>query len=48
MIASGETQVILIGNVFRALSMFAASIAGYYLYGFIGFTYGAALSGLPP
>lgn len=48
LIASGETQVILIGNVFRALWMFAASIAGYYLYGFIGFTYGAALSGLPP
>ncbi len=28
--------------------MFIGSIAGFYLFGFTGFIYGAALSGLPP
>jgi hypothetical protein len=48
LIATGEYQVILHGNVFRALWMFGGSMAGYYLHGFMGFVYGAALSGLPP
>jgi len=48
LIATGEYQVILHGNVFRALWMFAASLTGYYLFGFMGFVYGAALSALPP
>jgi len=48
LIASGETQVILIGNIFRAIGMLAASLTGYYLFGFMGFVYGVALSGLPP
>jgi lipopolysaccharide exporter len=48
LIASGKYQVILHGNVFRAIGMIVASMSGYYLFGFIGFTYGAALSGLPP
>jgi lipopolysaccharide exporter len=48
LIAAGESKVILVGNVYRAIWLFAGSIAGYYLFGFIGFTYGAALSALPP
>ena len=48
LIASGEYQVILHGNIFRAIGMFGASLSGYYFFGFIGFVYGAALSGLPP
>jgi lipopolysaccharide exporter len=48
LIATGETQVILIGNVYRAIGMFVASLTGYYFFGFMGFTYGVALSGLPP
>jgi lipopolysaccharide exporter len=48
LIASGESQVILIGNVFRAVGMLIASLTGYYFFGFMGFAYGIALSGLPP
>ncbi len=48
LIATGESQVILIGNVFRAVGMLAASLTGYYFFGFMGFAYGVALSGLPP
>ena len=45
--ASGRSHVMLVGNFFRAAWMFAMSLAGYYFFGFIGFTYGAALSALP-
>jgi O-antigen/teichoic acid export membrane protein len=48
LIAAGEYQVILMGNVYRAAWLFAGSLIGYYFFGFIGFTYGVALSGLPP
>ncbi len=48
LIASGEFQVILNGNIFRTISMVAAAFAGYYLFGFMGFTYGTALSAFPP
>jgi lipopolysaccharide exporter len=48
LIAAGETQVILVGNILRAVWMFSVSLAGYFLFGFTGFVYGAALSGLPP
>ncbi len=48
LIAAGQSQVILIANVARAIWLVVASIAGYYLFGFIGFIYGMALSGLPP
>ena len=48
LIATGETQVILIGNVCRAVGMLVASLTGYYFFGFMGFVYGVALSGLPP
>ncbi|HEY6926906.1 MAG TPA: oligosaccharide flippase family protein [Steroidobacteraceae bacterium] len=48
LIAAGETQVILVGNVLRAAWMLTASLAGYFLFGFTGFVYGAALAGLPP
>ncbi len=48
LIATGASQIILIGNLYRAGWMFAASLAGYYFFGFTGFMYGAALSGLPP
>jgi lipopolysaccharide exporter len=48
LIAVGEYQVILHGNVLRVIGMLVASLTGYYFFGFMGFTYGAALSGLPP
>ncbi len=48
LIAAGQPQVILIGNIFRAIWVFAGSLLGYYFFGFIGFAYGTALSGLPP
>jgi lipopolysaccharide exporter len=46
--AAGELHVQLNGNIFRAVAMIVGTVAGYYLGGFIGFVYGAALSGLPP
>jgi O-antigen/teichoic acid export membrane protein len=48
LIAAGASHVMLVGNLFRALWMFAMSLTGYYFFGFMGFTYGAALSALPP
>jgi len=48
LIAAGESHVILFGNIFRAVSMCAASLTGYYFFGFLGFIYGISLSGLPP
>jgi len=48
LIATGEFQVILIGNIFRTIWLIGGSLGGYYLFGFLGFVYGAALSGLPP
>jgi lipopolysaccharide exporter len=48
LIATGQYQVILHGNVFRALGLLIASLTGYYFFGFMGFTYGAALSAMPP
>jgi O-antigen/teichoic acid export membrane protein len=47
LVASGKPQVMLISNVLRACWLLGASILGYYLFGFIGFVYGAALCGLP-
>jgi lipopolysaccharide exporter len=46
--ATGETSIILTGNVYRVIWLIAGSLAGYYLFGFNGFVYGIALSGLPP
>jgi lipopolysaccharide exporter len=48
LIASGEFQVILIGNILRAAWIVGAALGGYYLFGFMGFVWGTALSGLPP
>jgi O-antigen/teichoic acid export membrane protein len=48
LIAAGEYQVILMGNVYRAVSLLAGSLVGYFFFGFLGFVYGVALSGLPP
>lgn len=47
LMATGESRLYLIGNIYRAIWLPVASIAGYYLYGFMGFTYGVALTGLP-
>lgn len=46
--ATGETSIILTGNIYRAMMLIAASLVGYRLFGFTGFVYGIALSGLPP
>jgi lipopolysaccharide exporter len=48
LVATGESQVMLFGNIYRALCMLIASLAGYYFFGFMGFVYGVALSGLAP
>jgi hypothetical protein len=40
--------VILNGNIFRTIAMVAAAFTGYYLFGFMGFAYGTALSAFPP
>jgi lipopolysaccharide exporter len=48
LIASGELQVQLHQNIFRAASMIVGTVTGYYLGGFMGFVYGAVLSGLAP
>jgi O-antigen/teichoic acid export membrane protein len=48
LVATGESHVMLIGNVFRAAGMLVASLIGYYFFGFMGFVYGVALSALPP
>lgn len=48
LIATGESRIILVGNVFKAIWLICASLAGYYLFGFMGFVYGIALSGMPP
>jgi lipopolysaccharide exporter len=48
LVAAGEPRVILVGNLLRAVCLPLASLAGYALWGFMGFTYGIALSGLPP
>ena len=48
LIAAGESHVILVSNIYRAVAIVLGSIAGFYAFGFIGFIYGMALSGLPP
>jgi len=47
LIASGESRIVLIGNIYRTVWIVAASLLGYRMFGFIGFTYGIALSALP-
>jgi lipopolysaccharide exporter len=47
LIASGENRIFLMGNVLRALWLVLGSIGGYYAFGFLGFVYGIALSGIP-
>ncbi len=48
LIAAGQFHVILVGNIYRAIWMVVASLAAYFVYGFVGFIYGIALSALPP
>lgn len=47
LIASGESRVVLFGNVYRTIWIVAASLIGYRLFGFMGFTYGIASASLP-
>ena len=48
LISAGQSHVILVGNLYRAASIVLGSIAGFYAFGFVGFLYGMAFSGLPP
>jgi lipopolysaccharide exporter len=48
LIAAGYSHIILVSNIFRAVWVICASLAGYALFGFPGFLYGAATSPLPP
>ena len=47
LIATGESRLILVGNVYRVIWIVAASLLGYRFFGFIGFTYGVALNAFP-
>lgn len=47
LVATGESRLILVGNVYRVIWIFAASFLGYHFFGFLGFTYGIAVSGVP-
>lgn len=47
LIAAGELQAQLQGNVLRAISVVAGTLTGYYLAGLTGFVYGAVLSVVP-
>jgi lipopolysaccharide exporter len=48
LISAGQFHVILVGNILRTGWIILGSLVGYYLFGFLGFVYGLALSGLPP
>jgi lipopolysaccharide exporter len=48
LIATGQSHIILVGNIYRAIALVLGSVVGFYAFGFIGFLYGMALSGLPP
>ncbi len=48
LIASGQSHIILVGNLYRAASIVLGSIVGFYAFGFVGFLYGMAFSALPP
>lgn len=47
LIATGESRLVLVGNVYRVAWMVGVSLLGYHFFGFMGFIYGIALSGLP-
>jgi lipopolysaccharide exporter len=48
LIAAGQSHVTLVSNIYRAVAIVVCSLAGFYTFGFMGFLYGMALSGLPP
>jgi O-antigen/teichoic acid export membrane protein len=48
LIAAGESHILLVANIFRAIWIVAAGLGGYYFLGFMGFVYGVALGNLPP
>jgi O-antigen/teichoic acid export membrane protein len=48
LISAGQFHVILMGNILRTIWIILGSLLGYYFWGFLGFMYGLALSGLPP
>jgi lipopolysaccharide exporter len=47
LIATGEYQVLLVGNVLTGTWICLATFVGYYMFGFMGFVYGVSLSGVP-
>ena len=47
LVASGESSLILISNIYRVCWAFTMSLLGYFLFGFLGFVYGFSLSTLP-
>lgn len=48
LIAAGETHVVLSGNIYRVIWLVVGTLLGFRFFGFLGFVYGVALSGLPP
>ncbi|HEX5461215.1 MAG TPA: oligosaccharide flippase family protein [Steroidobacteraceae bacterium] len=47
LIATGENRLVLVANVYRVIWIVGVSLLGYQFFGFLGFTYGVALSGIP-
>jgi lipopolysaccharide exporter len=47
LIATGEYQILLVGNVLTSTWICLATFIGYYIFGFMGFVYGVALNGVP-
>jgi len=47
LIATGENRLVLVANFYRVLWVVGVSLLGYHFFGFMGFTYGVALSGVP-
>jgi O-antigen/teichoic acid export membrane protein len=48
LMAAGVYSVLLVGNIYRCAATVVAAFAGYYMFGFMGFVYGTALSGVAP
>lgn len=48
LMAAGVYRVFLVGNIYRCVAIIVLALGGYYFFGFMGFVYGTALSGLPP
>jgi O-antigen/teichoic acid export membrane protein len=47
LVASGQPKIVLLGNLLRLLWIVPVSLLGYWVWGFVGFVWGASLDVLP-